>query len=102
MQLTVLQHLQSHPGSVTERSAIDLYRMTVLSHTETLLVVEEIRNLIQKGAILEVPFIPSVGFYSNLFLLAKKGGASQRPVINLANFNKFVGHAHTVLGAPVP
>lgn len=53
-------------------------------------MAEEIRNLLQKGVILEVPFDPCVGFYSNLFLVAKKGGAAQRPVINPAHFNKSV------------
>ena len=59
-------------------------------------MVKEIRNLLQKGAILEVPIleVSSVGFYSNLFLVVKKGGARQHPVINLANFNKFVIYPH--------
>ena len=43
----------------------------VLSPTQIYLVVEEIRNLLQKGAILEVPFNPNVGFYSNLFLMGR-------------------------------
>jgi len=66
----------------------------VLSPTQTYLVVEEIRNLLQKGAILEVPFNSNVGFYSNLILVEKKGGAGQRPVINLASFNKYVKYSH--------
>lgn len=39
--------------------------LRVLTQTETFLVVEEMRNLLQKGAILEVPFVSSV---------VKKGG----------------------------
>jgi len=35
-----------------------------------------------------------VGFHSNLFLVEKKGGAGQRPVINLASFNKYVKYSH--------
>jgi len=66
----------------------------VLSLTQTYLVVTEIRNLLQKEAILKVPFNPNVGFYSNRFLVEKKGRAGQRPVINLASFNKYVKYSH--------
>lgn len=38
-----------------------------------------------EGAILDAPFVSSV---------VKKGGTLQHPVINLANFNKFVIYAH--------
>ena len=47
-----------------------------------------------KGAIIEVAFNPWVGFCSNLFLVDKKGGAGQRPVINLCRFNNYVEHLH--------
>ena len=43
----------------------------VLSPTQTYLVAEELRNLLQKGAVLEVLFNPNVGFYSNLFLVGR-------------------------------
>ena len=59
----------------------------VLSPTQTYLVVEEIRNLLQKGAILEVPFNPNVGFYSNLFLVEKKVGAGMS-INSLAQFQQ--------------
>ena len=38
-----------------------------------------------EGAILDAPFVSSV---------MKKGGTLQHPVINLANFNKFVIYSH--------
>jgi len=47
-----------------------------------------------KRSHLEVPFNSSVGFYSNLILVEKKGGAGQCPVINLASFNKYVKYSH--------
>ena len=47
-----------------------------------------------KRSHLEVPFNSNVGFYSNLFLVEKKGGAGQHPVINLASFNNYVKYSH--------
>ena len=58
---------------------------------QTSLIVEEIGDLLQKGAISEVPH-PQGGFYSTLFLVPKKDGG-QRPVINLKALNQFV-HPH--------
>lgn len=47
-------------------------------------VQEELISLLQKGAIIEVAFNSWVGFSSNLFLVEKKGGSGERPVINLS------------------
>ena len=66
----------------------------VLSPPQTSLVQEEIISLLQKGAIIEVAFNLWVGFYCNLFLVEKKGGSGQRPVINLSRFNNYVEHCH--------
>ena len=66
----------------------------VLSAPQTSLVQEEIISLLQKGAIIEVAFNPWVVFYSNLFLVAKKGGSGQRLVINLSRFNNYVEYYH--------
>ena len=53
---------------------------------------EEIKSLLQKQAIQQVP-TSAEGFYSNMFLVPKKGGG-QRPVINLKHLNKFVKSEH--------
>jgi hypothetical protein len=56
------------------------------------LMQQEIDKLVQKGAI--APVQPtSVGFYSRLFLVPKKGG-SFRPVIDLSHLNKFITNEH--------
>ena len=69
----------------------------LLSPPQTSLVQEEIISLLQKGAIIEVAFNPWVGFYSNLFLVEKKGGSGQRPVINLSRFNNYVEYCHFMM-----
>jgi hypothetical protein len=56
------------------------------------LIVEELKELLGKGAIAEVQN-PQGGFYSNLFLVPKKDGG-QRPVINLKALNSFVQTEH--------
>ena len=80
--------LLSHPWQTSLPSP------PVLSPPQISLVQEEIISLLQKGAIIEVAFNPWVGFYSNLFLVEKKGGKGQRPVINLSRFNNYVEHCH--------
>ena len=59
---------------------------------QNLLIEAEIKELLSKGAILDVTN-PRGGFSSNLFLVPKKGGG-QRPVINLKCLNMFVKHQH--------
>ena len=56
------------------------------------LIVEEVQELLCKGAIKEMQNSRS-GFYSNLFLVPKKDGG-QRPVINLKALNNFVQTQH--------
>ena len=56
------------------------------------LIVEEVQELLNKGAIEEI-HSPQRGFYSNLFLVPKKDGG-QRPVINLKALNQFVQTQH--------
>ena len=59
---------------------------------QLLLVQHEIVSFLNKKAIVEVS--PHRGlFYSNLFLVEKKG-EGQRPVINLACLNSFIRHHH--------
>ena len=59
---------------------------------DVIILEEEIQSLLQKQAIQQVP-TSAVGFYSNMFLVPKKGGG-QRPVINLKHLNKFVKSEH--------
>ena len=80
--------LLSHPRQASLPSP------PLLSPPQTSLVQEEIISLLQKGAIIEVAFNPWAGFYSNLFLVEKKGGSGQRPVINLSRFNNYVEYCH--------
>ena len=56
------------------------------------LMQQEIDKLVQKRAIAPV-HSTSVGFYSRLFLVPKKGG-SFRPVIDLSHLNKFITNEH--------
>ena len=80
--------LLSHPRQTSLPSP------SLLSPPQTSLVQEEIISLLQKGAIIEVAFNPWARFYSNLFLVEKKGGSGQRPVINLSRFNNYVEYCH--------
>ena len=59
------------------------------SFTATESLDQEIRDLLRKGAI-EPVLSQTKGFFSRLFLVAKKGGGGRRPVINLKPLNKFI------------
>ena len=63
-----------------------------LNPTQLAVVEDEITSLLDKKAIVSVPHLRKL-FYSNLFLVEKKGGG-QRPVINLSSLNSFVRHHH--------
>jgi len=63
-----------------------------LNASQLALVEDEIASLLDKRAIQQVPHHCNL-FYSNLFLVEKKGGG-QRPVINLSTLNSFVRHQH--------
>ena len=55
---------------------------------DQLTLEDKVKLLLQKQAIQCLPTAP-VGFYSNLFMVPKKG-EGQRPVINFKHLNKFV------------
>ena len=59
---------------------------------QNLIIVEEVKELLSKEAIVEV-HNPQGGFYSNLFLVPQKDGG-QRPVLNLKALNNFVQIEH--------
>ena len=54
-----------------------------------LLIKEEVKALLGKGAVQVCNPVPQESFYSTLFLVPKKGG-QMRPVINLKRLNKWV------------
>ena len=56
------------------------------------LLEQEVQNLLEKGAICEVPFCED-GFYSRLFVIPKRDG-SMRPVIDLSPLNHFIDTPH--------
>ena len=58
-----------------------------LRHHQSRSMLEEIRKLLERGAIQEVS--EDEGFYSTLFLIPKKDG-QLRPVINLRPLNQFL------------
>ncbi|XP_040200959.1 uncharacterized protein LOC120932552 [Rana temporaria] len=62
------------------------------SEENVTLIDSELRELIAKHAVTEVT-TPSPGFFSNLFLVKKKGGG-YRPVINLRDLNQHVAYRH--------
>ena len=63
-----------------------------LPHEDQIALEDEIKSLLQKQAIQHLP-TPPLGFYSNMFMVPKKGGG-QRPVINLKHLNQFVKLEH--------
>ena len=63
-----------------------------LTSGDVIVLEEEIHSLLQKQVIQQIPS-SAEGFYSNMFLVPKKGGG-QRPVINLKHLNKFVKSEH--------
>ena len=64
-----------------------------LNASQLALVEDEIASLLDKRAIRQVPYHSNL-FCSNLFLVEKKGGGGQRPVINLSKLNSFVCYHH--------
>ena len=69
-------------------------RETISSSEEQSLIHEEIKKLLQKGAITKLlPSEAQQGFYSYLFLVPKKDGG-MRPVINLKRLNEYVVPHH--------
>ena len=59
---------------------------------DVIVLEEEIHSLLEKQVIQQIP-TSAEGFYSNMFLVPKKGGG-QRPVINLKLLNRFVKSEH--------
>ena len=65
-----------------------------LSKEKLLIIQQEVKELLQKGAIEPVPQEHiNQGFYSTLFLVPKKTG-ELRPVINLRPLNRYIKHQH--------
>ena len=61
---------------------------------------EEVRTMLCKGAVEEVPVVDCTpGFYSRMFLVRKKSGA-WRPIIDLSAFNKHVDSPHFKMETP--
>ena len=56
------------------------------------LLEQEVQNLLEKGAICEVPFCED-GFNSRLFATPKRDG-SMRPIIDLSPLNRFIDTPH--------
>jgi len=66
----------------------------ISSVEQSSLIQEEVKALLEKGAIVPVhSCYPPKGFYSTLFLVPKKGG-QMRPVINLKRLNEWVEPQH--------
>ena len=68
--------------------------VTVVQQDKASILEQEIRSLLDKGAIAKVPESQAAeGFYSTLFLVPKKDG-QYRPVINLRNLNYHLKTEH--------
>ena len=69
-------------------------QVDVASSEEQSSLEEEVRSMINKGAVVELPKLEQgKGFFSSMFLVPKKGEGS-RPVINLKHLNKFIPAQH--------
>ena len=66
-----------------------------------LLIQEEVKALLGKGAVQVGNPVPQERFYSTLILVLKKGG-QMRPVINLKRLNKWVAPSTLKWRAIVP
>ena len=65
----------------------------IYSTEQHLLIQEEVKALLGKGAVQVCNPVPQESFYSTLFLVPKKGGKI-RPVINLKRLNEWVTPLH--------
>lgn len=70
------------------------YPVTIAQQDQVKLIDQEVQNLIDKGAVSEVPPVQvEDGFYTTLFLVPKKEGQHQ-PVVNLRPLNRFMKVEH--------
>ena len=76
------------PPSTGMRAKCPIYSLEL-----HLLIQEEVKALLGKGAVQVCNPVPQESFYSTLFLVAKKGG-QMRPVINLKRINEWVTPQH--------
>ena len=63
-----------------------------INHVQEELVSQEVKEMLEKGALMEVIRYKD-HFVSHLFQVSKKNGG-QRPVINLKKLNTFIPHKH--------
>ena len=87
--------LESVAGSVrlefnSNPTQFTVPRNAVMGSDQEALCNEEVRMLLEKGAIKETD---SAGFISGIFLIPKKSGGF-RPIINLKKLNSFVFYRH--------
>ena len=88
----VLVTISGHKLELTA-SPVQSHQPTTVPKQDTMgLMEEEVRSLLNKGAVMEVDNSDK-GFYSTMFLVPKKDG-QQRPVINLKSLNRFVNAPH--------
>ena len=86
----VLRTIQRHQVDFLQEPLQRVLPRTPVEQSQ--LIVEEVEELLGKGAITEV-HNPRGGFYSNLLLVPKKDGR-HRPVINLKPLNSLVHTEH--------